>query len=159
MSGKLVIRAAHMEDSGTIFTLMREFAAYADMTENFLTDQQTIETEIFEKQVAKALIAEVDGHPIGFALFYDTFSSFAGKRGMFMEDLYVTPLFRGYGYGKEMIKVVKEIAKEGGYHSVEWRCLKWNQKAQNFYESLGATIQDQSVQFKLSVGDREYTTV
>lgn len=159
MAKKLVIRAAHINDSRTIMKLMKEFAAYSDMTEHLDADVSVIEKEIFDNGAARVLLAEVDGHPVGYALFYSTFASFAGKRGLFLEDLYVTPLFRGNGYGKEIINVIKEIAETEGFHRIEWRCLKWNNRAQEFYRSLGAKEVEQSLTFRLYIGDREYMSV
>lgn len=153
MAEKLVIRAAHIQDSETIMILMREFAAYVDKSHLLETDVTTIEEEVFKKKAARVLIAEADGYPIGYAMFYKTFSSFAGKSSLFLEDLYVTPLFRGKGYGTEMINVLSEIAQEEDCLRLEWRCLKWNKKAQAFYQSIGAKVMEDDLIFRISVGD------
>ena len=151
MSNKLVIRAAHREDIDTILILMEEFAAYANLSEHFRITKEKLMKLVFDDQKAQVILAELDGHPIGYALYYDVFSSFIGEVAMYLEDLYITPLFRRKGYGKELLNVIKDIGKQKGYYRIEWKCLKWNHQAQDFYQRIGATKEDKNITFLMEI--------
>lgn len=147
MSEKFVIRMANRGDSQDVYTLMREFAANLDKTDKLKLTEEKLVERVFDQGYAKILIAQVDGFSIGYAMYYTTFSSFVGEPAIYLEDIYVTPMFRGQGYGKELMQVIAEIAKKNGYLRLEWKCLKWNQKAIDFYQRLGATLENENFTF------------
>ena len=98
---------------------------------------------IFEKQKAEVLLAEEDGIPVGFALFFHNFSTFLGRAGIYLEDLFVMPEHRGKGYGKALLRRLAQITMERGCGRLEWACLNWNKPSIDFYLSLDATPMDQ----------------
>ena len=149
MSEKFVIRMANAEDTQDVMALMREFAANMDKTDKLELTEEKLRESVFEKGYAKVLVSQLDGYTIGFALYYPTYSSFAGKAAMYLEDIYITPLFRGKGYGKEMMKVLNEIAEKEGFFRIEWKVLKWNRKAIDFYHSIGAELENENMTFML----------
>lgn len=149
MENKFIIRAAHLEDAHKLMVLIEEFAAYADLRDSLQITEQNLIDHVLAGDKANALIAELDGYPVGYALYYETFSSFMGKVAMYLEDIYITPLFRKKGYGREIFNVLTEIAIAKNYYRLEWKCLKWNQKAQGFYESIGAAKEDKNMTYML----------
>ena len=108
------------------------------MLDEIVADEATLETWIFDKQKAEVIFALKDGKEVGFALFFHNFSTFLGRAGIYLEDLYVRPEFRGKGYGKAILKKLASIAVERGYERLEWWCLDWNKPSIDFYLSLGA---------------------
>jgi GNAT superfamily N-acetyltransferase len=105
---------------------------------------------IFEKKKAEALFAVADGKEVGFALFFYNFSTFIGRAGIFLEDLFVLPEYRGRGYGKSILKELARIAVERGCGRMEWACLDWNKPSIEFYKSLGAEPLQEWTMYRLS---------
>lgn len=105
---------------------------------------------IFEKKKAEVLIGEQNGNPIGFALFFNNFSTFLGRAGIYLEDLYISPSARGKGFGKEMLKKLAQITIERGCGRLEWSCLDWNKPSISFYLSLGAEPMDEWTVYRIS---------
>lgn len=132
------VREALREDCETILTLMKDFGSYLDMSDLISVDVDTLRKALFDDKAARTLIAEVDGKPMGYAMFCYKFSSFSGAQGLFLEDLYIAPEHRGKGFGKALIKELFDLASNEGYPFVEWECLTTNVKAQEFYKSIGA---------------------
>ncbi len=132
------IRAARESDSGTILGFIRELAEFEKLLHEVEATEEMIRKSIFEKHVAEVVLAEVDGRPVGFALFFHNFSTFLGKPGIYLEDLYVKPEFRGKGYGKRLLIYLAKLAKERDCGRFEWAVLNWNEKAISFYRSMGA---------------------
>lgn len=143
------VRKAQREDCGTILALMREFAEYVDLIDYLVVDRQSLETEIFEHKAAEVLIAEVGQEPIGYALYFNIFSSFSGKRGVYLEDLYISPSYRSKGYGKALLRTLAKNTVEKGFVRLEWSCLNWNTSAKEFYKSIGAHPHDDSTIYRL----------
>ena len=108
------------------------------MASEVVADEKTLEEWIFDKQKAEVIFAVKAGREIGFALFFHNFSTFLGRAGLYLEDLYVRPQYRGRGYGKAILKKLASIAVERGCGRLEWWCLDWNRPSINFYLSLGA---------------------
>ncbi|MBT9684054.1 GNAT family N-acetyltransferase [Pseudoflavonifractor sp. MCC625] len=138
MKKELVFRSATREDVPLILQFTRELADYEKMLHEVVADEATLEEWIFDRQKAEVLFALVDGNEIGFALFFHNFSTFLGRAGIYLEDLYVKPEYRGMGYGKAILKRLASIAVERKCGRLEWWCLDWNQPSIDFYRSLGA---------------------
>ncbi|MBQ7118637.1 MAG: GNAT family N-acetyltransferase [Oscillospiraceae bacterium] len=137
-------RFATREDSGKILFFIKELAEYEKMSDLVLATEECIEKELFERNNAEVIFALDDrGEEVGFALFFTTFSTFLGKPGMHLEDLYVLPSRRGEGFGKGLLLKLYDISKERGYGRLEWTCLDWNKPSLDFYESLGAKVLDE----------------
>ena len=135
---KVNFRFATEADVGLILQFIRELADYEKMLPEVVATEELLWEWIFEKQKAEVLFAMVDGQEVGFALFFHNFSTFLGRAGIYLEDLYVKPEFRGRGYGKGLLKQLAKIAVERGCGRLEWWCLDWNQPSIDFYLSLGA---------------------
>lgn len=131
-------RYAKKEDTALILKFIKELADYENMLSEVVADEETLSEWIFEKQKAEVIFAVIDGKEIGFALFFHNFSTFLGRAGIYLEDLYVKPEYRGKGYGKALLKKLAEIAVERGCGRLEWWCLDWNKPSIDFYLSLGA---------------------
>ena len=125
-------------DVGLILQFIRELADYEKMLPEVVATEELLQEWIFEKQKAEVIFALEDGQEVGFALFYHNFSTFLGRAGIYLEDLYVKPEYRGRGYGKGLLKQLAKIAVERGCGRLEWWCLDWNQPSIDFYLSLGA---------------------
>ena len=131
-------RYARVEDTGLILRFIKELADYEHMLSEVVADEETLRKWIFDKEKAEVIFALEDGKEVGFALFFHNFSTFLGRAGIYLEDLYVSPEYRGKGYGKGLIKTLAEIAVERGCGRLEWWCLDWNKPSIDFYLSLGA---------------------
>ena len=138
MEHQLTFRNAERKDTGLILQFIKELADYEKMLDEVVADEATLETWIFDKQKAEVIFAVEDGKEVGFALFFHNFSTFLGRAGIYLEDLYVKPEHRGKGYGKAILKKLASIAVERGCGRLEWWCLDWNKPSIDFYLSLGA---------------------
>lgn len=133
------IRFATEKDTNLIISFIKQLAEYEKLSHEVVTTEERINTYLFsDKKVAEALIAEYDSQPVGFAIFFLNFSTFLALPGIYLEDLFVNPNFRGKGIGKSLLLELVKIAKDRGYGRVEWAVLDWNTPAIQFYESLGA---------------------
>lgn len=119
-------RYAERRDTGLILQFIRELADYEKMLDEVVADETILEEWIFDKQKAEVIFALESGKEIGFALFFHNFSTFLGRAGIYLEDLYVKPEYRGKGYGKAILKKLAAIAVERGCGRLEWWCLDWN---------------------------------
>ena len=131
-------RFAKKEDSKLILSFIKELASYEKMLDEVTATKELIEEWIFEKKKAEVLFILENDKEIGFAVFFNNFSTFLGKVGIYLEDLYIKEEYRHKGYGKMTIKELSKIAIERGYGRLEWWCLNWNKPSINFYLSLGA---------------------
>ena len=138
MDSNLTFRNAERRDTALILQFIKELADYEKMLDEVVADETTLETWIFDKQKAEVIFAVEDGREVGFALFFHNFSTFLGRAGIYLEDLYVKPEYRGKGYGKAILKKLASIAVERGCGRLEWWCLDWNKPSIDFYLSLGA---------------------
>jgi GNAT superfamily N-acetyltransferase len=138
MAEKLTIRFASIEDAPLVMRLIRELAVYEKMIDEVVATEDTLREWVFEKKSAEVLLAEWEGEAIGYALFFHSFSTFVGRAGMYLEDIYVRPEMRGRGIGKALFLRVAELAAERGCGRMEWSCLDWNQSSIDFYLSMGA---------------------
>ena len=138
MDSALAFRTAERKDVGLILQFIKELADYEKMLNEVVADEATLETWIFDKQKAEVIFALENGKEVGFALFFHNFSTFLGRAGIYLEDLYVKPECRGKGYGKAILKQLASIAVARGCGRLEWWCLDWNKPSIDFYRSLGA---------------------
>jgi GNAT superfamily N-acetyltransferase len=137
------VREASADDVPLILTLIGELAQYERLSHEVVATEDALQEWLFgEKPVAEVLIAEHRGTAVGFALFFHSFSTFLGRPGIYLEDLYVRPMFRGRGVGKGMLVHLAKLAKERGCGRLEWSVLDWNEPSIKFYESLGAVAMD-----------------
>ncbi|MFI0963885.1 GNAT family N-acetyltransferase [Streptomyces sp. NPDC021080] len=148
-----MIRTATPDDVPVIHALIRELADYEkSLDEVRATPEQLREALFGENPAAYAHIAQDDttGEPVGFTLWFLTFSTWRGVHGIYMEDLYVRPSARGGGHGKALLTELARICAERGYQRLEWSVLNWNRPAIDFYESLGARPQDEWTVYRLT---------
>ncbi len=131
-------RFAERKDTLLILQFIKELADYEKMLEEVVADEKTLEEWMFDKQKAEVIFLLEDGKEVGFALFFHNFSTFLGRAGIYLEDLYVRPEYRGKGYGKAILKKLASIAVERGCGRLEWWCLDWNKPSIDFYLSLEA---------------------
>ena len=131
-------RYAERKDVGLILQFIKELADYEKMLDQVVADEATLEEWIFDKQKAEVIFAMEKGEEVGFALFFHNFSTFLGRAGIYLEDLYVRPECRGKGYGRAILKKLAAIAVERGCGRLEWWCLDWSKPSIDFYRSAGA---------------------
>ena len=135
---ELSFRCAEEKDCGLILFFIKELASYEKMSDQVIADEDLLHEWIFEKKKAEVIFACEGGKEIGFAVFFHNFSTFLGRAGLYLEDLYIMPEYRGKGYGKGTLKKLAKIAVERGCGRLEWWCLDWNRLSIDFYRSLGA---------------------
>ena len=131
-------RFAERKDAALILDFIRGLAEYEHLSDEVVATPETLEEWIFDRQKAEVIFALEDGVEVGLALFFHNFSTFLGRAGLYLEDLFVKPEYRGRGYGKGLLSQLAKIACERGCGRLEWVCLDWNKPSINFYRSLGA---------------------
>ncbi|OEJ13155.1 GNAT family N-acetyltransferase [Brachyspira hampsonii] len=147
---KFDIRFAVSEDVGVILKFIKELACYEKLEHEVTATEDILKEWIFEKKKCEVLIALENNIEIGYALFFHNFSTFLGKAGIYLEDLYITPDYRGLGYGKRLLKEVAKIAVERGCERLDWQCLDWNKSSIDFYLSLNAIQMSDWTSYRLS---------
>ena len=152
---KTQFRNATENDCALILEFIKALAEYEKMSDDVVATEDLLREWIFEKQKAEVIFALEDGHEVGFALFFHNFSTFVGRAGIYLEDLFVKPEYRKRGHGKALILELARIANERGCGRMEWSCLDWNQPSIDFYLSLGATPMNEWTTYRLS-GDALY---
>ncbi|HEX7150346.1 MAG TPA: GNAT family N-acetyltransferase [Thermoanaerobaculia bacterium] len=145
-----MIRTATIDDVPLILRFIRDLATYEKLAHAVVATEETLRETLFTKRYAEVVIAEHDGQPAGFALFFHNYSTFLGKPGIYLEDLFVRPEMRGLGYGKALLAHLAALAVERNCGRVEWAVLDWNDPAMNFYKSLGASPVDEWTIFRLT---------
>lgn len=145
------IRTAKPDDSTLILKFVRELAAFEKAAHEVRATESEIAEALFgENPSAHALICRIDDQPVGFALYFFNYSTWLGKRGLYLEDLYISPAYRKMGTGKALLKFLARIAVSNNCGRFEWSVLDWNKPAIDFYESIGATPQDEWICYRLS---------
>ncbi len=140
MTDKIHIRAANTDDVGTIFGFIQQLAEYEQLAHEVVASEELLRNNLFgERPYAEVLIAETDGQSAGFALFFHSFSTFLGRPGIYLEDLFVLPEHRGKGLGKALLAALARECERRDCGRLEWSVLDWNAPAIAFYQSLGAT--------------------
>lgn len=151
MNNKILIRKALPSDIPAIIYLINELAEYEKLlAEVEITELQLYAALFGSETFAEVLIAEFESEISGYALYFKNFSTFKGKPGIYLEDLFVKPDFRGKGIGKALFESIIKTAKEKNYGRVEWSVLNWNQPAINFYEARGAAALDDWTMYRLT---------
>lgn len=146
----LTFRFAQPEDAALILRFVRALAEYEKLSDEVVATGELLREWIFEKGKAEVLFAVADGEEVGFALFFHNFSTFLGRAGIYLEDLFVLPEQRGHGYGKALLKHLAAIAVERGCGRLEWSCLDWNTPSIAFYKSMGASPMDGWTVYRLT---------
>lgn len=147
----LTLRPATREDIPRLLALIRELAIYERAEHEVLATETDLQASLFgDDHTAHALCCEVGGETIGYAVYFYSYSTWLGKRGLYLEDLYITPSQRGHGYGKQVLRHLAQLAVEQGCPRFEWSVLDWNQPAIDFYQSLGAAPQSEWVRYRMS---------
>jgi GNAT superfamily N-acetyltransferase len=145
------IRMAALADVPAILGLIRELAAYEHLTEACVATEALLREHLFGgERAGEGLVAEVEGKVVGYAIYFKTFSTFLGRAGIYLEDIYVQPGHRGRGIGKALLRHLARAAVERGYGRVEWSVLKWNVPAIGFYEAIGAVGLEEWTMMRLS---------
>ena len=147
----LQIAAARAEDTPLILGFIQALAEYEKLTHACVATEQTLRATLFgDHAYAEVLIARWHSEPAGFALFFHNYSTFLAQPGIYLEDLFVGPRFRGHGIGKALLTRLAQLANQRGCGRVEWSVLSWNQPAIDFYRRMGATPQDEWTVYRLT---------
>lgn len=144
------IRLAEREDVGLVLRFIKELADYEKLLSEVVATEEILMETIFERRAAEVVIAELDGEPVGFALFFHNFSTFLGRPGLYLEDLYVRPEIRGKGIGKLLLSYLAKLALDRGCGRFEWWCLDWNTPSIDFYKSIGAIPMDEWTVYRVT---------
>ena len=143
-------RRAEEKDAALILRFIRELAAYEKLDGQVVATEELLREWIFEKGKAEVLFPVENGVEVGFALFFHNFSTFLGRAGLYLEDLYISPEYRGKGYGKATLQKLAQVAVKRGCGRLEWSCLDWNKPSISFYLSLGAEPMEEWTVYRLS---------
>lgn len=149
MKGK-AWRYAQEKDAALILNFIQGLAAYEHMSNDVVATEALLTEWIFEKKKAEVIFALEDGKEVGFALFFHNFSTFLGRAGIYLEDLFVMPEYRGRGHGKGLLKTLAGIALDRGCGRLEWSCLDWNKPSIDVYLSVGAQPMDEWTVYRLT---------
>ncbi len=145
------INPATERDVPLILSFIREFAEYVRLSDEVLVTEESLHKALFgSKQYAEVILARLDDRPVGFAIFFHNFSTFLGKPGLYLEDLFVLPEFRSQGIGKALLTYLANLALERGCGRFEWAVLDWNKSAIEFYKRLGAVPLEDLTVFRLT---------
>ncbi len=146
---EIAFRKAVREDTPLILQFIRELSVYERLEDQVTADEATLENWLFDRKTAEVLFVMESGKEVGYALYFYNFSTFLGRSGFYLEDLYVRPEHRGRGYGKALFRQLAGTAVELGLGRIEWSCLNWNRPSIDFYLSLGAQPQTDWTQYRL----------
>ena len=145
------IRPATPDDVPLIITFIHELATYEKLAHEVVASEADMHAALFgEPPVVETVIASLDGEPVGYALFFPTFSTFLGKPGLYLEDLYVRPAARGFGVGRKLLAHLARITVERGWGRFEWAVLDWNEPSIAFYKKMGATAMHDWTVFRIT---------
>lgn len=144
------IRQADINDVSIILSFIKDLAEYENMSDQVVATEELLKEWLFEKKKAEVLLAMEGDKPVGFVLYFYNFSTFLGRAGIYLEDLFVKKEYRGKGYGKALLKELARIAVSQGCGRLEWCCLDWNQPSIDFYLSLGARPMDDWTQYRVT---------
>ena len=150
MSEDIRFRFANENDCRLILKFIRSLARYEKMLEEVVATEDLLREWLFEKKKAEVIFVMDGEKEVGFALFFHNFSTFLGRAGIYLEDLYVRPSYRGRGYGKALLIKLAQVAVVRGCGRLEWSCLDWNQPSIDFYRSLGAVPMDEWTVYRVS---------
>ena len=146
----VTFRLAQPEDVGLVLKFIKELADYEELLHEVVATEEILMETIFEKKAAEVVIAEYADEAIGFALFFHNFSTFLGRPGLYLEDLYVRPEMRGKGIGKLLLAYLAKLARDRNCGRLEWWCIDWNTPSIDFYKSLGAIPMDEWTVYRVT---------
>ena len=149
----ILLRFAEKKDTALILECIRGLAEYEHLLDKVEASEANLKRYIFKEKKIEVIIAEYDGAPAGFALFFHNFSTFLGRPGIYIEDLFVKPAYRGKGLGKLLLGFLARLAMERGCGRLEWACLDWNEPSIQFYKSQGAQPLDEWTTYRIT-GER-----
>lgn len=144
------LRFAEEEDVPIILGLIKELAEYENLSHEVVATEEILHQSLFKRSVAEVVIGEYNGNPVGMALFFYNFSTFLGKPGIYLEDLYVKPEMRGRGMGKVLLSFLAKLAVERDCGRLEWSCLDWNKPSIRFYKQMGAVPMEEWTVYRLT---------
>ena len=147
---EITFRYADRQDLGLILEYIKELAEYEKLQDEVVATEEILEEWIFNQKKAEVILAQADGKEAGFILFFHNFSTFLGRAGIYLEDLFVRSEYRGAGVGKALLKKLATITIERGCGRLEWSCLDWNQKSIDFYRSMGAVSMDEWTVYRVT---------
>lgn len=147
---QISFRYANDNDTTLILSFINELAKYEQMADEVIASEELLNEWLFKKEIAEVIFIMENKKEIGFALFFHNFSTFLGRGGIYLEDLYVKSEYRGKGYGKAIFKQIAKIAVERYCGRLEWCCLDWNKPSIDFYLSLGAKVMDEWTTYRIS---------
>lgn len=148
-AAEINLRLATMEDTELVLDFIKELAEYEHMSDLVVATPQLIKETIFIQKKAEVIIAEYEDRPVGFALFFHNYSTFLGRPGIYLEDLYVKEEVRGMGFGTRILTFLAELAIERGCGRLEWACLNWNEPSIKFYKQMGGVPMDEWTVYRL----------
>ncbi|SNX54932.1 GNAT family N-acetyltransferase [Thermoanaerobacterium sp. RBIITD] len=143
------IRYAQENDVSIILEFIKELASYEKLNDQVVATEDILKRSLFDRKVAEVLIGEYDCKPVCYAIFFYNFSTFTGKPGIYLEDIYVKPEYRNKGIGKIILTYIAKLATDRDCSRFEWACLDWNEPSINFYKSLGAVPMDEWTVYRL----------
>ncbi|MEA4816765.1 MAG: GNAT family N-acetyltransferase [Lachnospiraceae bacterium] len=146
----LIIRKAEKKDVPVILDFIKRLAEYENLSNEVEATEESLSKWIFDEEKAEAVLVLASGKYVGFAVYFYNFSTFLGKGGVYIEDIFVKPEYRGKGYGKALFKYLAKMAKEKGCGRLEWSCLDWNRPSIDFYLSFGARPMDEWTIYRLA---------
>lgn len=144
------IRFAEEKDTNLILKFIKGLAEYEKLANEVVATEDILNESLFEQKAAEVIIGEYHNEPVGFALFFHNFSTFLGRPGLYLEDLFIIPEMRGRGFGKVMLSFLAQIAVDRKCGRFEWWCLDWNEPSIKFYKSIGAVPMDEWTTFRLT---------
>ncbi|WP_130890139.1 GNAT family N-acetyltransferase [Fusobacterium varium] len=144
------IRFANEDECPLILKFIKELADYENLLNEVVATEEILRESIFVNKKAQVVFGELNGEPVSFALFFNNFSTFLGRAGVYLEDLYVKPEYRNKGIGKIMLSFLGKVAKDNNYGRVEWWCLDWNKSSIEFYKKMGAVPMDEWTVFRVT---------
>lgn len=146
----LTLRFATRKDIATILSFIKELAVYEKLLDEVIATEALLEKYLFDEQKAEVILGEIEGKPVAFALFFTNFSTFLGKPGLYLEDLYVKKEYRGQGFGKQILAFLANLVLERDYGRLEWWVLDWNTSSIEFYKKIGAIPMDEWTTFRVT---------
>lgn len=150
MNSEPIFRYAEEKDVALILSFIKDLAEYEKMLEEVVATEEILRYWLFKEKKAEVFFVMEDEKEVGFALFFYHFSTFLGQAGIYLEDLFVLPEYRGKGYGKAILKQLAKITIERGCGRLEWSCLDWNKPSIDFYLSLGATPMEEWTTYRVT---------
>lgn len=148
-NSSLAIREANAEDAPLILKMIKELAVYEDMLDCVQATEEIVYDSLFVRKKANALIVEYDSRAIGYVIYFYNFSTFTGKPGLYVEDIYIIPEMRKNGFGKYIFRYLADIARKENCARMEWACLDWNESSIRFYKGMGAIDMNEWTVYRL----------